>query len=416
MTQPSLSLTLDQALRDYNVPNVVSDVLVSQEQAALIRIRNAVKDLQSIAQARSYLEEQIRNYGLAQQVQVQMYLAELNAKVAAAQAKADQLKQEVDMYIENPNLAIHLRNEVNKYISDFEIARSKVENDLKFAELKLKELGDKLEINIKEITSCRYAGSQQDIRNADKQYFCKEIPIGKTNQGVAGSYEWQQKKELIRSQSSGKISYDVSVITNRFGLNIKNNGSEFKNLAYYQSYCVSAPQIDVYPMSSNISYQVFKYWWGSWTVRGNISTSGGSITNLNTCALFKASLQNSKPKVEILSLQAPKMDSLVLHPIRISMSGFLFDVLNFVTFDLVDKMISKYANNMVQGYADNIKDGSFIKPMMEKALADKLAVSVVDDVWASTLTAQEIAKPLAIRISYSGGGGRFYNQYQVMLE
>ena len=84
MTQPSLSLTLDQALRDYNVPNVVSDVLVSQEQAALIRIRNAVKDLQSIAQARSYLEEQIRNYGLAQQVQVQMYLAELNAKVAAA--------------------------------------------------------------------------------------------------------------------------------------------------------------------------------------------------------------------------------------------------------------------------------------------------------------------------------------------
>ena len=110
------------------------------------------------------------------------------------------------------------------------------------------------------------------------------------------------------------------------------------------------------------------------------------------------------------------MDSIVLHPIRISMSGFLFDVLNFVTFDLVDKMISKYANNMVQGYADNIKDGSFIKPMMEKALADKLAVSVVDDVWASTLTAQEIAKPLAIRISYSGGGGRFYNQYQVMLQ
>jgi hypothetical protein len=401
-SQFASAVTLDEAIKKYDVPVTSYYNGVSKRQAAIMRIYNAVSDLEYLSHMAKFYYTDVHAKGLQSDANIMAHVNSMLQLGNLANQQAQSLRFKVDDYINNPDLSYSIRTSAISLITKFEASRYAAEKRIDVARNRLNSFIQQFQTNLAAITSCKVAGTAADKRNPNRQYFCDEVPIGKTNIGIPGSAEWNSKKLLAQIKKSGDTRYNIQIPSNRFRVKMSAKPGQLISGVYYQEVCLNIPEIIVYPHASIVAKSIVDSSILSITARFRVTTPGANMKGINTCAKFKAFVENSKAKVQMIAINPITMSSVNFSKLKVEAVGYtalILDVLNIVTFGAVDRLINKEINQInisIASAESKFKDGSIFREYMEKRFADRVANSVVDDVASQSESVQEVSNPIKL--------------------
>lgn len=342
-------------------------------------------------------------------------LSDFKVKVEKIARDANQLHNKLKnkKYVDQ-----RLQDEVEKVLAKYSRQRKQIDQiedhikgHISYIDHMVKNFDKSISKVIADIKACKHAGEPQDHRSIDRQYFCDEIPLGKTLEGTsyhmylndygikqaknnyppkhmmyrllsrlakkaknqkkmnyaqfkqkhASQYrEWKNYKQYFEfpieyKDKKGKRHYDIKIKGSRKFLDdfkLFNQRAEYKGLLAYSSSCMQIPGVEVMANKTRFKYTWLKTWLGSLTEKVKVTFPSARLKNIRFCGLFKLDLRDlKKPRFNVISVAPPKFQGLRVTPLKIHFKGGLLSFVNkFIkvfTFGITD--LNKIANSFIKG-------------------------------------------------------------------
>ncbi|WP_374075865.1 hypothetical protein [Bdellovibrio bacteriovorus] len=241
---------------------------------------------------------------------------------------------------------------------------------------------------------CTRTGSNVDMRDAKKQYFCDEYPYGETILGEKNSAQWSAWKRLVnvpvkykdkkgertlrfdirmsRSQRSGKVPRSIleykAPVTLQTTKNWIGNWTVQlipKNNNIYASVCTVMPGFIVDAPNVDGKYTFFKKWKVSLSVNYTIDPGRIQFDVLDVCGLLKIYLdKNMNPQYELVALDRPRLINAKLEKPKLKIKDkwakVLLSIYKLFTKKTVDSMVNSYLKDYIPTEQE-MEDGTWMK-------------------------------------------------------